>query len=190
MAWWRIRNAKLMDGVRKGGELPPSVEDDTQNDLIYRASRDRPAADIQAEARRSWDLLAEAVQACSEADLMKPHPYAKGQILWQSVPVNGAGHLGQHLMFWYLESGDEALAEKSQLWAREVESAAPANEKQRAFATYNLACFYGRVGRAGAAIPLLRESLDAAPDLIDWARTDPDLDPIRGDKEVASLLGG
>jgi hypothetical protein len=190
MAWWRARHARLMDGVRTGGDLPPSVEDDPQNDLIYRASRDRSAADIQAEARRSWDLLAEAVQACSEADLMKPHPYSEGQILWQSVSGTGPGHLAQHLMFWYLESGDEASAEKAQLWASEMDTALAPNEKQRAFATYNLACFYGRVGRAGAAVPLLRESLAAAPELVDWALKDPDLDPIRGDKEIASLLAG
>jgi hypothetical protein len=179
-----------MDGVRTGGEVPPSVKDDVQNDLIYTANRDRRAAEIRAEARRSWDRLTQAVGACSEADLMKPHPYAEGRPVWQSVPANGHGHLAQHLMFWYLDSGDEASAEKAQLWVRELENAAGADDQQRAYATYNLACFYARVGRAAAAVPLLRESLEAAPDLADWARKDPDLDPIRTDKEIASLLGG
>ena len=190
LAWWRDRTAKLMDGVRTGGELPPSVEDDAQNDLIYRDSRDRPAADIRAEARMSWDRLTEAVEACSEADLMKPHPYADGRALWESVPGNGHGHLAQHLMFWYLESGDEASAEKAQLWARDIESPASATDRQRANATYNLACFYGRVGRPRVALPLLRESFEAAPELVEWARKDPDLDPIRTDAEVAALLVG
>lgn len=179
-----------MDGVRTGGELPPSVEDDAQNDVIYKASRDRLAADIRSEARMSWDRLAAAVEACSEADLMKPHPYAEGATLWESVPGNGYGHLAQHLMFWHLESGDEASAEKAQLWVHDLESGISSSDRQRAFAAYNLACFYGRVGRAAVALPLLRESLAAAPELVELACKDTDLDPIRSDAEVAALLGG
>ncbi len=190
LAWWRDRNAKLMDGVRSGGELPPPVEDDPQNELIYRDGRDRPAADIRAEARKSWDRLTTAVEACSEADLMKAHPYAEGRTLWESVPANGHGHLAEHLMFWYLESGDEASAEKAQLWARELENAASTNDRQRAYASYNLACFYARIGSADRALPLLRESFAAAPDLVDLARKDPDLNRIRKDREIAGLLEG
>jgi hypothetical protein len=190
MAWWRARNAELIDAVRTGGELPPSVEDDAQNDLIYAAGRDRAAADVLEDARASWDRLIEAVEACSEADLMQPYPHAEGRALWESVPGHGHGHLAQHLMFWYLESGDEASAEKAQLWVRELESGPSASVRQRSYATYNLACFYGRVGRAGVALPLLRESLEGSPDLVELARKDPDLDPIRGDEEVAALLAG
>jgi len=190
MAWWRVRNAELIDGVRTGGEVPPSVEDDAQNDLIYKASRDRLAADIRAEARTSWDRLREAVEACSESDLVKPYPHVQGRALWESVPGHGHGHLAQHLMFWYLESGDEASAEKAQLWVRELETAHSPSDRQRAHATYNLACFYGRVGRAAVALPLLRESLEADPELVELARRDPDLDPIRSDAEVAALLVG
>jgi hypothetical protein len=190
MAWWRVRNADLINAVRTGGQIPPSVEEDAQNDLIYRASRDRAAADIVVEARKSWDHLSSAIEACSEADLFRPYPHAEGRALWESVPGHGHGHLAQHLMFWYLESGDEVSAEKAQLWVRDLESGPSASERQRAFATYNLACFYGRVGRAGVALPLLRESLEAAPELVELARKDPDLDPIRDDEEVAAFLGG
>ena len=190
MAWWRIRNADLINAVRTGGEVPVAVEEEVQNDLIYRAGRDRLAADVLVEARTSWDRLSEAIEACVEADLMRPYPHVEGRALWESVPGHGHGHLAQHLMFWYLESGDEASAEKAQLWVRELESGASASERQRAFATYNLACFYGRVGRAAVAVPLLRESLEGAPELVELARKDPDLDPIRGDGEVAALLAG
>jgi hypothetical protein len=190
LAWWRDRNAKLMDGVRTGGDVPPGVEDDEQNAIIYQEYHGRPAAEIRAEARQSWDRLAAAIEACSEADLLKPHPYAAGRALWESVGGNGHGHLAQHLMFWYLESGDEGAAEASQLWTRDLEHAIHAGGKSRAYATYNLACFYGRVGRAGEAVALLRESFAGAPDLVELSRKDPDLDPIRDDPAVAALLRG
>jgi len=75
-------------------------------------------------------------------------------------------------------------------WAYGLEIAAAADAKARAYASYNRACFYGRVGRAGPAVPLLRESFDGASELIALAGRDPDLDPIRTDREVATLLGG
>jgi hypothetical protein len=174
--------------VRTGGEPPPRVEDDAQNAIIYQANRDRPAAEILAEARQSWDRIEAAIEACSEDDLMRPHPHVKDRNLLDSGPANG-GHLGSHLMFWYLESGDEAAAEAAMRWAHKLETAAAADDKARAYATYNLACFYGRVGRAGEGLRLLRESFEGVPELLDWARTDPDLDRIRSDGEVAALMG-
>jgi tetratricopeptide (TPR) repeat protein len=189
LAWWRDRTARLVEAVRTGADPPPPVDDDTQNAIIYRDYRDRPAAEIVAEARQSWDHIAAAIEACSEDDLLRPHPHVKDRNLMDSGPSNG-GHLGSHLMFWYLEQGDEATAEAAMRWAHELETAAAADAKARAYATYNFACFYGRLGRAGDALPLLRESVNDAPDLAEWARKDPDLDRIRSDKAVMALLGG
>ncbi|MHB8687019.1 MAG: DinB family protein [Candidatus Dormibacteraceae bacterium] len=189
LAWWRDRNANLVEAARTGSEPPPRVEDDAQNAIIYQANRERPAAEIVAEARQSWDRIAAAIEACSEDDLLISHPHEKDRNLLDSGPANG-GHLGTHLMYWYLDSGDEAAAEAAMLWAYELEAAAAADAKARAYASYNLACLYGRFGHAGPALPLLRESFEGVPELLDWARTDPDLDPIRGDGEVAALLLG
>ena len=188
LAWWRSRNARLMDGVRTGGKLPPAVEDDPQNDVIYRENRERTAAQVKGDARRSWDELEAAVEACSEDDLNKPHPYAPSQKLWQTVPANGHGHLGQHLMFWYLETGDESRAEAAQVWQHDTDVLAFPETADRANADYNLACFYGRIGRADKALPLLRASFASRPELAAHARKDPDLDRIRDDPAVRRLL--
>jgi len=178
----------MVEAVRTGGAPPPPVEDDTQNAIIYQANRDRSAAEIQADARQSWDRVAAAVGACSEDDLMRPHPHVKDRSLLDSGPANG-GHLGIHLMFWYLERGDETSAEAAMRWAYELETAAAEDAKARAFASYNFACFYGRIGRAAGALPLLRDSFEGAPELVGLARKDTDLDAIRTDTEVAALLG-
>jgi hypothetical protein len=177
----------LVEAGRTGGESPPAVDDDTQNAIVYQANRDRTAAEVLADARHSWDRIKAAIEACSEDDLLRPHPHAKDRNLLDSGPANG-GHVGIHLMFWYLQSGDEAAAEAAMRWAYELETAAAADAKARAYASYNLACFYGRVGRAGPALPLLRDSFEGAPELVDLARKDTDLDLIRIDAEVATLL--
>jgi hypothetical protein len=177
----------LVEAVRTGGEPPPQVDDDTQNAIIYAANRDRPAAEIRTHASQSWDRIAAAIAGCSEDDLMRPHPHQPDRTLTDSGPSNG-GHLGLHLMSWYLESGDEAAAEAAMGWAYELETSAAADAKARAYASYNVACFYGRVGRAGEALPLLRDSFKDAPELVDLAHKDPDLDRIRSDEQVADLL--
>lgn len=188
LTWWRARNARLMDAVRTGGELPPAVQDDAQNAVIYADNRDRPADDVKKEARASWEQLRAAVEACSDDDLLRPHPYAPAYRLWSTVPGNGHGHLGEHLMFWYLETGDQAAAEAAQVWLHDVESRAFPDPADRANADYNLACFYARVGDGGKARPLLRRAFAARPELTAHAREDPDLDRIRDDPGVKELL--
>jgi hypothetical protein len=59
--------------------------------------------------------------------------------------------------------------------------------EQLANSRYNLACVFARLGKAEEALPLLRESLAAKPELLSLARKDHDLDRIRG--ELAPILG-
>lgn len=189
LAAWRSNWASQLETVRAGGELSPSVDEDAENARIYALNRDRPAADIRAEAVSSWDRFAAAIDACSDADLLKPHPIREGVHVWEMATGNGHEHLGQHLMFWYLGSSEEAAAESSQLWVYELNRGVFSEPRQRAHSAYNLACFYGRVGRPGKAVPLLRESFKGMNDLVKLARKDPDLDPIRDDPQLRELLG-
>ena len=187
LTWWRFRSARLLDAVRTGDDPPASVEDDPQNAAIYAENRNRPAADIKAEAMTSWSELHRAIEACTEDDLARPHPHAAGHEVWEMLPGVG-GHLGTHLMFWYLDHGDKERAESAANWAYRLESRSFAEAEQRADAAYNLACFYSRVGKVAAAVPLLRGSIEAKPELVAFARKDPDLDRIRDDPRVVELL--
>ena len=49
---------------------------------------------------------------------------------------------------------------------------------------YDLACFESLAGRREAALAHLRVALEADPWLVDHARADTDLDPIRDDPSV------
>ena len=189
LAWWRNRAATVIDAARAGGEQPAPVEQDARNGQTYLENKDRSAADVKADARASWDRLAQAVEASSEEDLVKPHPDQPDMPLWDTVS-GGYAHLGLHLMFWHLDSNNERAAEAAQVWAWEVDSKMFPTPKAQAYASYNLACFYGRVGRPDKAVPLLRQSFEGVPDLVDSARTDPDLDRIRDDQRFKEVLEG
>lgn len=189
LAWWRTRNARLIEAVRTRTEPPQSVEDDEQNAVTYAENRDRSLADIKADAEASWAAMAAAVEASSEEDLALPHPYAPRVNMAVTVTSNTDFHLGQHLMFWYLEHGDESRAEAAQVWVRDIEDETFDDSRRRATAAYNLGCFYARVGRANEALALLRAGFESRPELVDLARTDPDLDPIRENPELKEVLG-
>jgi len=46
---------------------------------------------------------------------------------------------------------------------------------------YNAACFFARVGERDRALALLPRAFELEPKSREWARTDSDLDPLRGD---------
>ena len=168
--------------------LPPPEDEDTINANVYAANKDRTAAEIRRDAAASWDRLEAAIAACSEEELAKPHPRDSSRPVWPAIPGNGHGHLAQHLMFRSLDEGNQKRAEEAQLWCHGVDMAAFAEPLPRAFADYNLACFYAIVGRAPEAVRLLGKSFAAAPELKKVAARDRDLDRIRDSEELRALL--
>lgn len=168
----------MIDSVRTGEPPPAAVEDEPENSRIYAKTRGRNLGEIKDDADASWDHVTASVEAASDAELARPHPEFPDHELWETVPGLG-GHLGTHLMWWHLEAGDEVAAEAAALWAYNFETSLLTDPRRHADATYNLACFYSRTGRSEKAITLLRESLASAPYLVEIARKDPDLDPIR-----------
>ncbi len=180
LSWYRWRNAGTLDAVRTGGELPPPVPEDdgVQNAIIYAEVKDRPAAEVKADAAESWTALRKAVEASSEEDLAKPHPRQPQSGVWEAVPAD-VGHAGVHVWSWYLDVGDENRALAVAMWASDLEGSFFNKPEQLADSRYNLACLYARLGKPDEALPLLRKSFEAKPELVAWARKDRDLDPIR-----------
>ncbi len=187
---WRIYAARVLDAVRTGSELPHvGDDDDEQNAEIYAATHEKLADDVKEEARSSYHTLEAALSACSDEDLTKPHPRAPGALLWQVVPGNGHNHLGQHIMFWHLEQGDEEAAEAAQQWVYDLDRAEFPEPKSLAASTYNLGCFYARVGRVDEALFRLRQAFELDPSLKKVAQKDTDLDRIRSEPELVALIG-
>jgi len=186
MAWHRERHARLIDAMRTGGELPQHVDDDV-NELIYAETKDQPAAEVIAAARRSWDLLEAAVEASTEEELGRERPDGPpGRKLIDGSPGD---HVATHLFWVHLDAGNEKAALDDLLWARDLSSRTTSDPRTHAIGAYNLACYYARTGQAAEAIPLLRESFDVDPGLKEWSHKDPDLDPIRDDPRIVELLG-
>lgn len=185
---WREHAAHLLESVQRGEEPEGPVDDrdlDARNAVIYEAHRDKSAADVRAAIATSYAALIAAVAASSAEDLLRERP--GGSALWHLVPGNGHGHVAQHVSSWAGEHDDPEGAEAVALWSHQI--GVELFPEEKVIADYNLACFYGRNGRAEEALPLLRDALRVSPDLVPFALEDPDLTPIRDDPRVQSLLG-
>lgn len=155
--------------------------------MIYADTKDRSAADLKRDAVTTWSAVRSALEACTEEDLAKPHPTHPEALAWEAIP-GMSGHIGSHLMTWWLDNGDVAKAEAVALWGYGLECGLLPEGEKRADASYNLACFYARTGRVDEALPLLRASIPFDAELASWAREDHDLDRIREDPRVRELL--
>jgi tetratricopeptide (TPR) repeat protein len=186
---WREYAAAEMDAVRTGSPAPDvSDDDDIENAKTYKKTHHQPAASIREAGKSSWDRLAAAVEACSDADLAKPRIRRPQQPLWQTIPNNTYNHLAEHLATWHSDMGDAAGAEKAAKWGYDLATSTFPNNRTRGAAAYNLGCFYAKHGRAAEAMSYLRKGIELRPDLRDWAKQDSDLDPIRSTPELTNLL--
>ncbi len=184
---WRRYAARVLDSGRTGSRAPDLGDDiDATNARFYEANQDKTSEEIKSEVQASYDELGAAIAACTDDDLAKPRP--SGGLLWHVVPGNCHGHLAEHLMFWHLEQGYEEGAEAGQQWVYDLVREHFPEPKAVAAATYNLGCFYIRVGRDDEALFRLRHAFELDPSLKENARNDPDLDRIRNHPELGELL--
>ena len=189
LAHWRVYAAEVLQAVHDGTKLPDvDVDEDAENAKIYEANQAKSADAIKSDVRTSYDRLAAAISASTEEELAAPHPRYPSAQLWQVVPGNGHNHLGQHLMFWHLEQGDEEAAEVAQQWVYDLDRSEFPEPKSVASSTYNMGCFYARVGRDDEALHYLKHAFDFNPDLKKTARTDTDLVRIRNHADFVALI--
>lgn len=188
---WREHAVRTLDAMRAGRPLEPPLDDrdiDDTNAEIYASHRADSAAEVRAAHDATYSALIAAVSACTDEDLRRERPGSGGAV-WRVVPGNGHAHVAQHLSYWYVDHGDRAAAEAAATWAHALETDLFPDAEDRAVADYNLACFYARTRRVEEALPLIAGALRAQPDLRAWASADPDIEPIRDDPRVQSLLG-
>ena len=187
MAWRQVATAEI-NAVRTGGKGPAvSADDDIENARIYDETHDQPATAVLDAGRSSWDELTAALEACTEEDLLKPRT-RRPEPLWREIPNNTCFHVGDHLVYWHQDRGDDAAAERAAAWAHHLAMTMLPDDEAIGVAAYNFGCFFAKRGRVFEAMPHLRQGIELRPDLRDWARQDADLDPIRSEPELEALL--
>jgi hypothetical protein len=171
----------VLDAVRTGAPVPEDAEADLdrRNAQLLAENQGVAAVDARDRAVRSYDRLTQAVERCSDADLLAPWSAGSEAPVWWLLSGCGWGHVGQHLVHWHRDRDDWPAAEAAARRVREIEMASFEDPRARAAATYNLGCFYATSDRPEEALALVREALAEDAELRGVARGDPDLAPIR-----------
>jgi tetratricopeptide (TPR) repeat protein len=129
--------------------------------------------------------------AVSDEDLCDPSPNAflAGRQLWLQVVVRGFWHPSGHLGEYYLAHGrfEDAIGLQSRAVVTGALLSVP--DPAQAMAFYNLACAQARAGEPAAGLKSLQEAIGLNPQLRANAERDADLDRVREDGRLESLLG-
>lgn len=189
---WREVAAAELEAARTGAPGPEGIsdDDDLENRKIYDRTHDLPASDVIARSRDSWDRLSAAFEAVTNEHLDQPRGRQPRERYWNVIGNQTYTHLPGHIAYWHQERGDDVAAEAVTRWARDLLADTFPGEPQAGVGEYNVGCFYAARGRVAEALPHLRRGFELRPDLRDWARRDPDLDPIRNTPELVRLLAG
>lgn len=104
VAYWERRAADLLEAAAARRADPPrdgidGLPFDERNAAILAVNRDRPLADIRAEAAGAHARIIRAIEALSDAELNDPNlvPWLEGQPLWHAIAAeNTYLHYAHH----------------------------------------------------------------------------------------------
>lgn len=185
--WGNHFNQQLQ--MAQEGKKPPVAGDylDQINDGVFFENADKPFPDSFKEFCGVLDQSEILLSEYSNKDLLNSGLY--DYLGNRSILNRALGTIGWHVLFHlsdYLQNSGR-LANAADL--QETFSA-----KLKVFPTweanaiYNLACFYAQIGEEEKAVENLRTAFHLRPDLIEWAKTDKDLDPIRDMQQFKALF--
>ena len=180
--FWRQDAINRLQAFLEGGP-PPDTEDDlVWNDRVFKEQRETPWPELVVETKRLRAETVALVQRFSPDDLVQKdrHPWQHGATMELVVLINWYDHPAEHWADVYLSRHeiDRAL-DLRQAVATTVRELFPHLTKMYSFELYKLGGYSARSGRSEQAITAVREALAVNPSLIEQARKDTDLAPLR-----------
>jgi hypothetical protein len=187
---FKQQQVQRLSAARQGLTPPTFAEIDHSSAEVYRGYAEQAAVVAEVSRATTRALVQGVVDAAAE-DLVDPsrNPWLAGRMLWLQIVVRGFWHPIGHLSDYYLshDLADRALelATHATTLAATEEAPGPA----RGMALYNLACVQARTGHEASAYDALSQAIAENPDLTVNARRDPDLEPLRANRQLEVLLG-
>lgn len=151
-----------------------------QNDVNFEAKKEWTWEQVEAEVVRVTERTIALVRECSDEQLNTTGFFAWTRQNSVAAQLVGSAlwHGANHLAGFYVEKGDAdhalGLMRDLQVLFEKFEGG-----KDLHLIRYDTACIYARLGQAEQALALLPGSFQRDPDLIAWARQDPDLVTLR-----------
>lgn len=185
--WGNHFNNQLTDARR--GEKAPTAGDYTDeiNDGVLYRHLEQPFSEALSAYAESFQQSKHIVADTTPDDLSSKglYDYLNGRSILDMALGTFGWHVVFHISDHYLRKGqlEKAIALQEK-YTEELRSF----PDWEANAIYNLACFYAQIGEVKKVIANLKPAFLKRPDLIEWAKNDPDLDPLREDPAFIALF--
>lgn len=184
------RRPLVIHDIMASGTLPRSCDVDDALNRIAAEYAGLSWAELQAEAERVHQAVVALVETLSEAALTAPQRYAD----YDHVPIceqilfNAVWRPCSYLTQFYGQRSE--LAEVARMHETLVEAVRQLGGPPAVLATsvYCLACLYATSRQPERSLELLREAAQLKPDLVEWAKADPDFESVRDNPAFQSLL--
>ena len=174
-------------------ERPPEYDDlDAFNDEIFQRHKGDSWQVVEDFHEQSYQELLEQVRFITEDDLLDGQRYdwMRGRSLWRRAVHTGFFHPQGHLALYFSNHGETERG--NQLMEEITNTLLTLDESPQwqGQSIYNLGCFYAQTGEKEKAIENLERAFSFGQDLIEWSKTDTDLDGIRDEPGYLALISG
>jgi len=189
LAFWGDHFNHQVEAARAGSPVPDAGDYyEIINDGILLRNKGKTFEEARQEEETVFAKSIALLEAENPDDLVDPQKYAhmKGRSLLDRALGTECYHVAAHISDYYLKEGFYNQAEGLQEEYTEKLLAFPGWD---ANAYYNLACFYSLNGKVEKALANLEQAFKVKPDLKEWAKKDPDINPLRGESGYQKLIG-
>lgn len=159
------------------------------NDEIWEKHQTESWEEALGSLEKACQAVVTGLEPLSEEELNSSKTFAwlgdqpPAQYIIGLIYVHGMMHIQYALMRAGLIDAVIESADKVYGMSEKMDS----SEVGRGRNLYNKACSYALAGRAIDAIPMVREAVKLAPNLLEWSKQDTDLDSLRDNPEFKAI---
>jgi hypothetical protein len=192
VAEWLRRDVERLNASVEPMPFVEADELDQMNQAIFAEHEKKDWGAVVEFFTSTFNDARRCVQAMSEEDLDRDREYSNGskRTAWRMVAAHAVMHLSGHFAVVYDRMGDPAAATALEESTARILPTVDGSPEWIGTASYNLACHHALRGNPARAIELLGEALAGNPGLIEWSRSDSDLDRIRDNPAFESAYAG
>jgi hypothetical protein len=187
---WQQRTVRRLDAGEQGE--PPITDHEEElrlNEQTFQEQHDRSWQDVLADSEQTFAQLVGHIEKLTDDELLDPNRFhwQLGRSLASRLASGSFYHLLAHLAQYCADRKD--IARANQIHEQIADKLIKAGDEfmGRPYVVYNLACHYATTDQADKALPLLSEAFQIEPSLVEWAKQDSDMDPLRNNPAFQAL---
>lgn len=189
LAFWNSHFNRQLERGFAGQPIPKSGDYlDQVNDGVLYEHLEQPFDEALAEEGAAYERFRQIVAEVSPEDMQdaQKFEFLEGRSLLDRALGTYGYHTAAHISDYYIKQGQ---VERARALQESITQSLLAFPGWEANAVYNLGCFYSLNGFKQEAIAKVKEAFAIKPDLVEWAKQDSDLDPLRDMAEYKELVG-